>query len=80
MKTLRYWILRSQALSLYRRVCRLTSRRKGVDPSVARDVRNLARVEFEMSSNVTDETHMRTLIAAGNEKIKQLRQIMNLVE
>ncbi|KAF0852847.1 mitochondrial Complex1_LYR family protein [Andalucia godoyi] len=79
-KSLRYFMLQSQAIALYRRVCRCTAPRSLADRALALDIRRQARSEFEANRNVVDEFHMRTLLADGHARLKQLKQCFHLVE
>ncbi|KAI1806336.1 hypothetical protein F4811DRAFT_511761 [Daldinia bambusicola] len=61
--SLDHFLLRSRALSLYRRIIRST--RQISDPTTRAETRNFARGEFERHRNVTDINHIRYLLSTG---------------
>lgn len=66
------FLLRQQALALYRTVIR-TTHRLPKSSATRHELVSFARTEFERSRDVKDLTHVRFLLAGGKVEVENLR-------
>ena len=69
VKPLKYFIRRSQSLSLFRKFFRAS---KGLEDHIKFDVREMIRSDFKKNMNVTDDSMIKKLLVDGNRSLKQV--------
>lgn len=78
--SLRYFMLRHEALTLYRDVLRVALQvsKRPDGKQLADDIRQQARAEFAAHEDVVDEQVMRSLIVDGRQKFDYMMQMVML--
>ncbi|KAI9729530.1 MAG: hypothetical protein M1834_006726 [Cirrosporium novae-zelandiae] len=73
--TLEHFLLRQQAIDLWRDVLRATN--KITDPSHKTEMRQYVREEYEAHRHVIDPAHIRYLISVGRTDFKTLKSYID---
>ncbi|KAI9319423.1 hypothetical protein BX666DRAFT_1926014 [Dichotomocladium elegans] len=73
--SLAHFLVRGQAISLYRQILRCT---KGLDKQSAREIRDFARSDFERYRNERDLDKIRSLISSGKQQMHSLQASVEL--
>jgi hypothetical protein len=74
--SLQHFLLRSQVLALYRRVCRLS--RRCSSSQQKNDTRSHARVQIEAMRNASDSSHIKLLLQDGKRQADSLETLLNM--
>lgn len=74
---LAYFIAQRQALILYRNILKST---KHLEKSLANEIRQQARQQFEQSRGITDIPTLKQLLSDGYSQFKQLQNIISLTK
>ncbi|KAI8140166.1 hypothetical protein BJV82DRAFT_671936 [Fennellomyces sp. T-0311] len=73
--SLQHFMLRGQAISLYRQILRCT---KGLDKREAREIRDFARGDFERYRNERDLYKIQSLLSSGKQQMHSLQASVQL--
>jgi len=76
--SIKHFILRSQVLSFYRSMIRLT--RRCSDPAQSLEVRRHTRSEIETMRGAKEPHHIKALLQEGRRKMEQFETLLNMTK